>query len=179
MNRRFDITDPNTAVAAIVVLCMVYIGSQRWAKSAWAEAAGTGGTAAIGIIAGKWKGKREGFEEGEEDGFNRGYWTPNPGITTEQRIGITQSVASAVLDRGVDYALDKLPRWPTSEPAAPSAPPALQLQQQASDPRDAKPVGPRLPQGWRIDGKGRFRDENKRIASDDRRREALRKEGRQ
>ena len=131
-------------------------------------------------------GKREGFEEGYNT-FNPSlhidevirYRGPGRGMVDNIATGVTAGVTTAVVNQGVDYAMSRLPQWPGSDPEP--APP-LQLQQQAPDPREPSPprtTGPRLPADWWIDEQGRFRDENNRVASDDRRKESLKRERRQ
>jgi len=171
-----------------VALVYVATGANAWAEEKWGRGAGAASGAAATLKGGKLIGKREGWMEGEEDGFKRGYWLPNPAISMEQRgrgmvdniaTGVTAGVTTAVVNQGVDYAMSRLPQWPGSDPEP--APP-LQLQQQAPDPREPSPprtTGPRLPADWWIDDQGRYRDENNRVASDDRRKETLRKERRQ
>lgn len=186
---RFDFipgTDQDVVIVLIIGLAMAYIATGRWAAERWREAAGVAGPAAGGILYGK--------KKGEKDGWERGYNTLNPELHVDEIIarrsgvggqiastvaqGVVAGVAGAAVDHAVGFAVDRfteqLPQWPGStEPAPPPVmPPPLQLQQQV-DPREAKPPGPMLPKGWRVDSRGRFRDRRGRIASDTRRIETL------
>jgi hypothetical protein len=155
-----------------VALLYVATGANAWAEEKWGRGAGAASGAAGLLKSGKLVGKKEGWEEG----FNTynpklhvadviGYQGPGSGIAGGIAQGVTAGVATAVVSQGVDYAMSRLPQWPSDEqiPPPPSAP---------------EPQQPSLPEGWRIDGQGRFRDETGRVASNDRRRDALRREGR-
>jgi hypothetical protein len=186
--RRFDFipgTDQEPLILLILALAIGFVASQGWRESAWAQAAATAGPAAGGVIYGKKKGERQGFEEGEDRGFERGYWTPNPAITPEERgggivarvadnmaQGVVSGVTGAVADRAADMAVEQLQGiWPSGEDDQPAPSPELQQQH---DPREVRRAKPKLPDGWRIDGRGRIRDNHGRIASDERRRRSLR-----
>jgi hypothetical protein len=165
----------NLILLAISGLALIYVttGKDAWSDQKWARAAGAA-SGAVGLLkSGKLIGKKEGWMEGEEDGFQRGYWLPNPAISMEQRgrgmvdniaTGVTSGVINAGADRVASLAVEQLQGiWPTAEPAPPAS-------------EDEAPKPPRLPAGWRIDSKGRFRDRQGRIASDERRRRTLRAE---
>jgi hypothetical protein len=169
-----------------VALVYVATGANAWAEEKWGRGAGAASGAAGLLKGGKLVGKREGFEEGYNT-FNPSlhidevirYRGPGRGMVDNIATGVTAGVTTAVVNQGVDYAMSRLPQWPGSDPEP--APP-LQLQQQAPDPREPSPprtTGPRLPADWWIDDQGRFRDENNRVASDDRRKESLKRERRQ
>jgi hypothetical protein len=163
----------NLLLIGIAGLAMVYVatGPNAWAEEKWGRGASAAAGAAGLVKSGKLIGKKEGWEEG--------YGTFNPKLHLDEIVRyqgparsiantVAHGVADAAVSRGVDLALSKLPQWPAPEP------PPLQLQQPAA--AAVKPAGPPLPKGWRVDGRGRFRDQSGRVASDERRMKALDRE---
>jgi len=171
-----------------VALLYVATGANAWADEKWGRGAGAASGAAGLLKGGKLVGKKEGYEEGFNT-FNPAlhldevirYQGPGRGIANTVTQGIAAGVTTAVVNQGVDYAMANLPQWPGSKTLDPTPPPPpLAYQQQIVDPRDEPAAkGPKLPQDWWVDGQGRYRDGNNRVASDDRRRDTLRQQKRQ
>ena len=154
----------NLLLIGIAGLAMVYVatGPNAWAEEKWGRGASAAAGAAGLVKSGKLIGRKEGWDDG--------YGTFNPALHLEEVIryqGPGRSIANAAVSRSAGLAVEALPQWPAPEP--------LQLQQPAM----GEPPGPPLPRGWRVDGRGRFRDENGRIASDERRIKTLDLEPRQ
>jgi hypothetical protein len=87
--------------AVLGVGAVVYIATavtaeaqRRWEKVASGAkeviALSAAGGGAIGMISGLPVGRKKARENGKEEGFNEGFWTPNPAITTDDRLSATE-----------------------------------------------------------------------------------------
>jgi len=183
----------NLILLAISGLALIYVttGKDAWSDQKWARAAGAA-SGAVGLLkSGKLIGRQEGWDEG--------YNTLNPALHVEEivRFGappVVSGVINAGADRVASLAVEQLQGiWPgedeTPKPrlsgdeteqllreSFTEAIDAGEVSRVTPDPRDQRQKHPRLPSGWRIDSKGRFRDSSDRVASDERRRRTLRAE---
>jgi hypothetical protein len=164
MNIRAILGGPdNLILLAIGGMAMVYVatGEGAWSDKKWGRAVGAA-SSAVGLLkSGKLIGKKEGWDEG--------YNTLNPALHVEEIVryqgpSVAGIVASEVASGVVEKALT-MPGLPRSGPKD------NKRHEERSEPK-AK-AEPKLPDGWRIDERGRFRDRGGRVASDERRIKAL------
>jgi hypothetical protein len=171
----------NLILLAISGLALVYVttGKDAWSDQKWARAAGAA-SGAVGLLkSGKLIGRQEGWDEG--------YNTLNPALHVEEivRFGappVVSGVINAGADRVASLAVEQLQGiWPGEDETGPDvgqvrADLAKAHRKLVAEGKMEPLAGPELPSGWRIDSKGRFRDQQGRIASDERRRRTLRAE---
>lgn len=142
--------------AILGVGAVVYIATavtaeaqRRWekvangAKEVIALSAAGGG--AIGVLSGLPVGRKKAREDGKEEGFNEGFWTPNPAITTDDRLSATEmgraargggsavvtaigsGVAAGVSGVVANSIMDRFAPGPSTETLRAPAPPAPEL----------------------------------------------------
>ena len=156
--------EDDALIIALAAGALLYIGTgvNAWAEEKWARAGGGVGSGAALLKIGKTAGRKDGFEDG--------YWTENPKLrrggdgAAGFGAAVAGGVASAAANRAIDAAAERFFSTPEPPPAplpvAPLPAPAPKPEPAASHP---------LPDGWWLDGKGRYRDKNNRIANDRRR----------
>ena len=164
----FPGTDQDPVILLITGLALLYVGTGGWTEQRWREALAAAAPP-ISILL----------------GYRVGYNTLNPKLHVEEIMGlradsiagrVVRGVVSGAAEAVTDHAAAAV-RGKLSDGEVEAKVRAQFMQPPVPDPREAAPAAPvvELPDGWRIDDRGRFRDTSGRVASDKRRLRALRK----